>query len=220
MDDAEAWAVQNQRCVTLIRKSAVEALTEAEQAELQGLQETADRRLEERDWEFLAGWERPRPSAGAHLSSSVVSSRCQSWWEVWIPHLDIHRQHSPWLTSHLPARDVTVHGAPTLVTTEAPLHSHKLCEHTASVAVASPHTQHSPLPTSHLPVAEVAAQGPVCRDSWRSGPQLHVGCPHTATVCSCARNTAVSGSPCASPPAGMCCAQPGHTPTRKRSAQA
>ena len=45
MDDAEARAVQNQRRVTLIRKSAVEALTEAEQAELQGLQETADRRL-------------------------------------------------------------------------------------------------------------------------------------------------------------------------------
>jgi hypothetical protein len=58
MDDAEAWAVQNQRRVTLIRKSAVEALTEAEQAELQGLQETADRRLEECDWELLAGLER------------------------------------------------------------------------------------------------------------------------------------------------------------------
>jgi hypothetical protein len=37
---------------------AVEALTEAEQAELQGLQEAADRRLEERDWELLAGLER------------------------------------------------------------------------------------------------------------------------------------------------------------------
>ena len=58
MDDSEAWEVQNHRRIALIRKSSVGALTEAEQAELQALQDAADRRLEERDWELLAQLER------------------------------------------------------------------------------------------------------------------------------------------------------------------
>ena len=44
MDDSEAWEVQKQRRIELIRKSAVETLTEAEQAELPSLQDAADRR--------------------------------------------------------------------------------------------------------------------------------------------------------------------------------
>ena len=58
MDDSEAWEVQNQRRIELIRKSAVETLTEAEQAELQSLQDAADRRLEERDWALLTQLDR------------------------------------------------------------------------------------------------------------------------------------------------------------------
>ncbi len=54
MDDSEAWEIQNQRRIELIRKSSIEALPEAEQAELQALQDATDQRLEERDRELLA----------------------------------------------------------------------------------------------------------------------------------------------------------------------
>ena len=58
MDDSDAWEVQNQRRIALIRKSSVEALTEAEQAELQSLQDATDRWLEVRDRELLAQLDR------------------------------------------------------------------------------------------------------------------------------------------------------------------
>jgi hypothetical protein len=73
MDDAETWEGQNQRRITLIRKSSVEALTEAEQAELQWLQNAADQRLEARDRELLAQLDRFK-HAVAHLPSATETT--------------------------------------------------------------------------------------------------------------------------------------------------
>lgn len=58
MDDSEAWETQNQRRITLIRKSSIEILTEAEQSELQRLQDIADQKFEARDHELLAQLDR------------------------------------------------------------------------------------------------------------------------------------------------------------------
>jgi hypothetical protein len=73
MDDAEAWEGQNQRRIALIRKSSAEALTEAEQAELQWLQDAADRRLEARDRELLAQLDRFK-HAVEHLPSATETT--------------------------------------------------------------------------------------------------------------------------------------------------
>jgi len=58
MEESETWETQNQRRIVLIRKSSIEMLTEAEQSELQWLQDVADQRLEARDQELLAQLDR------------------------------------------------------------------------------------------------------------------------------------------------------------------
>ena len=58
MEKSETWEAQNQRRVTPIRKCSVETLTEAEQSELQRLQDIADQQLEARDHELLAQLDR------------------------------------------------------------------------------------------------------------------------------------------------------------------
>ncbi len=58
IEDSEAWETQNQRRISLIRKSSIEVLTEAEQSELQRLQDIADQQLEVRDHELLAQLDR------------------------------------------------------------------------------------------------------------------------------------------------------------------
>ena len=73
MDDSDAWEVQNQRRIALIRKSSVEALTEAEQAELQSLQDATDQRLEVRDRELLAQLDRFK-HAVAQLPSDIETT--------------------------------------------------------------------------------------------------------------------------------------------------
>ena len=58
MEKSETWEAQNQCRIALIRKSSVETLTEAEQSELQRLQDIADQQLEARDHELLAQLDR------------------------------------------------------------------------------------------------------------------------------------------------------------------
>jgi hypothetical protein len=53
IDQSERWQAQNCRRIDLIKKSSAQALTAHEAAELQSLQDLADRRLEERDRQLL-----------------------------------------------------------------------------------------------------------------------------------------------------------------------
>jgi hypothetical protein len=70
--------------------------------------------------------------------------------------LGAHTQHSPLLTLHRPADDVTEQGADTLVSKDEALQS-QVSPHTATVLAAA-QTQHSPLPTEQLPVDDCTEQ--------------------------------------------------------------